>query len=1518
MAEPVFRIFVSSPGDVSEERALAERVIARLAGEWTPAIPIEPFLWEHEPLRATGTYQDQIDRVCRPSDADVVVCLLWCRFGTRLPANIARPDGTTYASGTAYELEDAVAGYERTGTRPALLVYKKTAKLLVDIEDPRYIDRKRQKDDLEAFLRGWAENPDGTAKRAVHRFETAADFEDFLERHLAKLIAARAETLGQKPKRAVSWRESPFRGLAVFEPEHAPIFFGRTAATSAVLAALRARDARGEGFVTVVGASGSGKSSVVRAGVLPLLTTAGVMAHVGLWRRAVVVPGERHAGLFDGLAAAVIASEALPELVAGGATAASLAATFREAPAAFAAVIEGALREAAVACQRDRSLQDVPAARLALVVDQMEQLFTLEGVTADARRTFVQCLAAAVRARRVMVIATLRSDFFQRCQEIPELVALMQGDGQYQLQNPGPAELERIITRPAALAGFDFEPGSETVLSLELRLRDAALEYPQSLPLLEFALEQLYERRTPDGRLTHAAYDAIGELRGAVAHHAEEAFLAWAQSRGSTPGSRRTDADAALGILLRSLVTVRTDAELVTARRIEETEIPAGLPRDLANALLEARLLVKDTDQAGRPVFTVAHEAVLREWPRARSAVAQSLEFLRIRARITADRLRWEDSSPHIKQRDQGFLLPEGRRLAEAEELLRKYRSDLEPRTVDFIAASLARATQAKRWRWSRYAASVVLLIGAAFGLYAFMQSRQIEQQRRLAVAYRLASQAELTRTSQPGLSALLAVESLARQPGVEGDIALRRSLMLLPELVSDREVSQIEAVSSAPGTEVVEYRRDEGLRVVNLATNVASGWMLKSVATADDLVLSSTHVTADGRRLINLTQSPSPKNRLRVVNTATGVVEGEAEVDAYGERAALSPNGRYLAAFTSAGIRTWDVEASPPREYRRAVKWSGNKVRTAFSPDSRRLAAVVLGSVYVFDPTLASEPRIISMRGFFGDVAFRPGRSDELAIAAGNEVCLWPLASTAPASCLPLDQSTNHLAFSQDGSTLAIAGESGVVRVVDMATRSQKARFVSDEALSSVLWSGSGSMVAGLTPKGIVHVWRVDDEREVARLSDEKQVLSFDRSGTLATVTSGSRVRRWALHNGAAERRLLSHPQEVHDLTFTPDGKSIVTGSGYAGEEGSSAPDYSVRVWSLTDAAEPLVLPQSQAVGAVRVLPGGRYLIVAGWRRITLWDLQERKETASIPCESAFEEIELTFLSFAWSRDGRFLACHTAPETIQVFRLPDGQPVGQALTGDGPALALAFDDGGKYLAMGRGKTIDLWDTAAAGVVVRVPGDAEEFLLTFIPRSLRLAVIGEKGVRIYDAERRAFEDVRIDQAVTAGLIRFSPDGRSVVLANEGVLSVRDLATGRQLARLTLPAEVRAMAFSPNGAFLATASGDNVARIWEIATGRERVRLTDISKTGADSLLQIAFSEDGRLLATAHRWDVRLWAWRPEDLIAQACRQVRGNLSAAEWVEYVGTGDRCAATCSAFPACTPASADAQGGGPRLLK
>ena len=157
-------------------------------------------------------------------------------------------------------------------------------------------------------------------------------------------------------------------------------------------------------------------------------------------------------------------------------------------------------------------------------------------------------------------------------------------------------------------------------------------------------------------------------------------------------------------------------------------------------------------------------------------------------------------------------------------------------------------------------------------------------------------------------------------------------------------------------------------------------------------------------------------------------------------------PNGRTLAAFTSAGIRTWDVEASPPREYRRAVTWTGNKVRTAFSPDSRRLAAVVLGSVYVFESHARLRAADSLHVGSWAMSPFDPGTATSspsrraTRCASGPwrpqrrpRVFLWTRARTIWRSARTV--------------RLCNLGESGVVRVMDMATRSQKARFVNDEA---------------------------------------------------------------------------------------------------------------------------------------------------------------------------------------------------------------------------------------------------------------------------------------------------------------------------------------------------------------------------------------------------------------------------------------------------------------------------------------
>ncbi len=291
MAQLRIRVFISSPGNVAEERVLANKIVRRLADEYADRAWVEPVFWEHEPLLATDTFQSQIPA---PASCQIVVCILWSRLGTRLPSNMTRADGSTFASGTEYEFENAVEGHRKNGY-PDMLVYRKTAKPVVDLDDePALLRRLEQKKALDGFIKRWFfDAAEGTLKAAFHSFELSAQFEQVLEEHLRKLIQRRLpEVAAQEPKVAKpAWTGgSPFRGLDVFEAEHAAIFFGRTQAIGEVLNALRKNAADGRAFVLVLGASGGGKSSLIRAGVLPLLTQPGVIEGVGLWRRAALRP----------------------------------------------------------------------------------------------------------------------------------------------------------------------------------------------------------------------------------------------------------------------------------------------------------------------------------------------------------------------------------------------------------------------------------------------------------------------------------------------------------------------------------------------------------------------------------------------------------------------------------------------------------------------------------------------------------------------------------------------------------------------------------------------------------------------------------------------------------------------------------------------------------------------------------------------------------------------------------------------------------------------------------------------------------------------------------------------------------------------------------------------------------------------------------------------------------------------------------------------------------------------------
>jgi tetratricopeptide (TPR) repeat protein len=772
-ALPRLRIFVSSPGDVDTERQIAGRVIERLRLRFQEHGQIDPYFWEYEPMRHHATFQNQIPPT---SDFDVVICILWSRLGTPLIG----PDGKRYASGTEYEVVSARESWEATGN-PEVMIYLHDAPAQIrqfpDSEFQKMVDQLKA---LKRFVAEHCQDPvTGEIKGAFTTYRDLGQFETLLEKHLGKLIERKLPKrwIDQHTEIAPRWAgESPFRGLAAFDFEHAPIFFGRTKAVGDVLAQLRRRvgeveDAKAAklpeitsaAFVLISAMSGVGKSSLVRAGILPLLVEPG--NGIALWRRATMRPSESAGDLFDGLAYALCAEEGLPELVSGETTVEIIADFLRRNPAGIEFGLRSALDRASAELKRQEELDleaqeqsfryhgriaDADAAvqkiaglrnatfpsRLVLVVDQLEELFTLESIAAETRTNFITAIGALARSGRVTVLATLRSDFFEKCAEVPLLAQLSQGDGLYHLLPPNGLEIGQMIREPAIAAGLQFEVHPQTKQSLDERLRDAATRNPEALPLLQFCLEALYQAQAKrgDGLLTHADYDAMGGVEGALANRAEETF------------ARLQPAEQAEFDRVMRAVTTADDKETFTRRWADRdglNRVPAA--KAFVDAFLapEARLLVVDRDLSGRVVVSVTHEALLTRWERLRQWLLTNLENLRTRAQVSADALRWRQSG-----RNDDYLYASALPLAKAQDLAERDFLDDTEREFVVASARVARsASERKRRNLHRVIAGVsaVAVVALALAITSFVQYSQARAARR--EANQAAQRAKLARS---------------------------------------------------------------------------------------------------------------------------------------------------------------------------------------------------------------------------------------------------------------------------------------------------------------------------------------------------------------------------------------------------------------------------------------------------------------------------------------------------------------------------------------------------------------------------------------------------------------------------------------------------------------------------------------------------------------------------------------------------------------------------------------------------
>ena len=612
------RIFISSPGDVGEERSIVRRVIQRIGENLPDGCVLIPVDWTDRRARtaflATLTPQQAIERgLPSPDKCSIVVVILWSRVGTPLdPAVHRRPDGSPYISGTEYEYETAVTR-ARAPNRPAVLVFRRTKAAQVDLDDPLYEEKGRQWNLVKQFFSRFQKS-DSSWVGSYDSYAIAADFEPVLEPALKKEIERILDEEPDAEELAAAsqsiWQGSPFPGLRAFQPMDAPIFFGREREIEQSIAQLRAADAR---FLAIVGASGSGKSSLVRAGLIPRLMENAIPGSSD-WRWARFTPGGGHGDPFLALASSLReADESLPPL-----NSAELAAKLARDPANTAPVSDFALQKAPI------------AAELLLVVDQLEELFTL--VAPERREPFILFLDHAGRDSRIRIVTTFRADFYHRCIEIPKLAQLLRAA--FPLTAPDAVTLYAMIRRPAEYAGFEFED------DLAQRILEDTGTQPGALALMAYLLDELYRETAKTGSrtLSYAAYETLGRVQGAIAHRAENIFA-----------QLDREAQEALPLLVAELAQVDDRGAVSRQRAPLKTfsKNPAALR--LIEELTRSRLLVQLGSETQEPVVEVAHEALLHNWDRLDLLIRATLEDRRLLAQMRSAALQWEQ---HGKSRE--------------------------------------------------------------------------------------------------------------------------------------------------------------------------------------------------------------------------------------------------------------------------------------------------------------------------------------------------------------------------------------------------------------------------------------------------------------------------------------------------------------------------------------------------------------------------------------------------------------------------------------------------------------------------------------------------------------------------------------------------------------------------------------------------------------------------------------------------------------------------------------------------
>jgi WD40 repeat protein len=1150
----------------------------------------------------------------------------------------------------------------------------------------------------------------------------------------------------------------PYKGLNYFDEADAGLFAGREALTTRlverVLSVALSGSHNTTRFLAVVGASGSGKSSLVRAGLIAALrwNQASIDWHIHL-----MTPTDHP---LESLA------ETLTHDMDSVATNAPLTDDLIQDPRTLHSFAKEVLSPE-IDC------------RLLLVVDQFEEVFALCR-SEEERASFIENLltASSEPDGSVMVVITLRADFYAACASYPQFREALAKNQEY-IGAMNDNEIRRAIEEPAQRGRWELEPGL-----VELLLHDVGHE-PGALPLLSHALFETWQRRR--GRfMTLSGYASSGGVRGAIAETAQTVFADKFTNEQRSIARR---------IFLR-LTELSDEATTVdTRRRASFDELilkpeEASTTHDVLKALADARLITTSEDAA-----EVAHEALIREWPTLRGWLEENRESLRLHRQITETAQEWleMDRTPD--------LLYRGARLAQAREWIATHQDEMNELEREFLTASIAdserEAAEREEGRQRELTSArelaetqhqfasrlqirnrAIIAMGSfavILAILAVIFGWQSRNEKRIAISRELANAAVSNLEVEPELSMLLALQALDTAYTREAEDALHRAL----------QSSRVRTTLSG---------HTGGIRSLDISPDG------KTIAAASYEGEVTVWETASGQKLFSL---PGTIARYSPDGTrlATGSEDGFVTIlDVANQQELLTMKGYNEGSIPYK--RIVDLNFSPDGKLLACANWDGSFIvwdtqagAVMFSSQSN--ASFFHGYLWGFE-----ENRLTFSAD--GKLLIGLDNTDE-----GSELSFWSVERDW--ELLNQQPSSDLISFSPDGKWLVSRkapesiDEMGKIVLWDISNINLESLDLSalkpfeiNTTIYDVAFSPDSSMLTSRDSDGMINVWQLSStgpELLMAFSEPSSGVtdFAFVADGTrLATGDGNGNVRLWDITPEGVQEwfAIEAHGGFISGLALTADGKYLATAHGNYLD--TAGPHGFAKVWELASGKEILAITSHDAsFSDIAISPSGMLLATGDGNTIAkIWQLNFSSEVATAallytwPVGHAPNPASVEF-----SPDGTNLATGGVPGVVKIWDVGTGQELFSAMGHSSGVRRLAFSPDGQLLA--------------------IAGESPDALATVWD-----VVNGNKISTFSGHENRAYgiADIVV-----------SPDGRRVAtVSGDGSAKIWDPRTGEESLVLIDASDVNGVDFSPDGRYLATVSSDGTATKWDAATGEEIV------------------------------------------------------------------------------------------------